>query len=253
MKDQTSWQNVGKWYNETVGKDGHYYHQTLIIPKVLHLLQIPENEPSSLLDLACGQGILSRKLPKKTLYVGVDNAASLLAAAKEYTNSPLHKFILHDLTKPLSIPQAPFSHATIILALQNIAEPLAVFKNAYQLLQKNAPLVIVLNHPCFRIPRQSSWKVDEEQKIQYRRIDRYMSPMKIPIQMHPGKGSTSPNTFSFHHPISDYTRWLAETGFTIELIEEWVSDKVSQGGSAKMENRCREEFPLFMTLLTRKK
>lgn len=249
----TAWQNVGKWYNESVGEEGHYYHQSIIIPNVIKLLNFPKNEPASLLDLACGQGVLSRHLPPNISYVGVDAAAPLIAAAKSYRHSETHQFVLADVTQKLPIKNVLFSHATIILALQNMDNPLAVFKNANQLLQADAPLILVLNHPCFRIPRQSSWKVDQENKIQYRRIDRYMSPMKIPIQTHPGKGNQSSQTVSFHHPLSDYSRWLKEAGFAIELIEEWCSNKVSEGGAAKMENRSRDEIPLFMMILARKK
>ncbi|MFS8563077.1 MAG: hypothetical protein LVR00_01585 [Rhabdochlamydiaceae bacterium] len=122
-------------------------------------------------------------------------------------------------------------------------------KNAHLLLKPQGKLLIVLNHPCFRIPRQSSWGVDEPKKLQYRRIDRYLSPLKIPIQTHPGKQHDSQETWSFHHPLSDYTRWLQEAGFTIEIIEEWISDKTSTGGHAKMENRSRAEFPLFLAIL----
>ena len=249
----TSWQNVGKWYNESVGEEGHYYHQSLIIPNVIKLLNFSENETTSLLDLACGQGVLSRHLPPSISYVGVDAAAQLIAAAKQYQQQSSHRFIQADVTQKLPFQPHIFSHASLILALQNIEDPLSVFKNASLHLQSGAPFAIVINHPCFRIPRQSSWKVDDENKIQYRRIDRYMSSMKIPIQTHPGKGKGSPQTWSFHHPLSDYSRWLKEAGFVVELIEEWCSNKVSEGRTAKMENRSRQEIPLFMALLVRKK
>lgn len=248
----TSWQKVGKWYNETVGEEGHYYHQSLIIPSVLKLFNFSPTESASVLDLACGQGVLSRHLPPRVSYLGVDAAAQLIAAAKQYNKQSSHRFIHADVTQKLPIQETLFSHASIILALQNIENPLAVFKNANHYLKSGAPFVIVLNHPCFRIPRQSSWKVDEENKIQYRRIDRYMSPMKIPIQTHPSKGNASSQTWTFHHSLSDYSRWLKEAGFTIELIEEWCSNKVSEGRAAKMENRSRQEIPLFMAIIARK-
>ena len=248
----TSWQKVGKWYNESVGEGGHYYHQSIIIPNVLKLLNFSDNKPSSLLDIACGQGVLSRHLPSHVSYTGVDAAHQLIEEAKKYNHKENHRFVHADATQKLPIKNTIFSHACIVLALQNIEKPEAVFQNVNALLELGGPLILVINHPCFRIPRQSSWKVDEEQKIQYRRIDRYMSSMKIPIQTHPGKGKNSPETWSFHHPLSSYSRWLKEAGFTIELIEEWCSDKVSEGGAAKMENRSRQEIPLFMGIVARK-
>ena len=249
---RTSWQPVGKWYNEKVGEEGHYYHQTVILPKVLQLFDFPKDRACSLVDFACGQGVLSRHLPSHVTYTGIDASASLIAAAKRYDSKPSHTFIQADITQKLPLGPRLFSHASIILAIQNIDSPLAFFENAFAHLEKGAPLIIVMNHPCFRIPRQSSWKTDTENKIQYRRIDRYMSSMNIPIQAHPSQGKDSSQTWSFHHPLSFYSQALKKAGFVIELIDEWCSNKRSEGSAAKMENRSREEIPLFMAILARK-
>jgi len=252
-RSSTAWQAASKWYNESVGEQGHYYHQAFIIKNTLKLLQFSQTEPGYLLDLACGQGVLSRHLPAHISYIGVDAAADLIKAARRFKHPASHEFIHGDVTQPLKLQKNLFTHATLILALQNIEDALSVFKNATQLLVKEGLFVIVINHPHFRIPRQSSWKIDEGNKIQYRRIDRYMSPMKIPIQTHPSQGEKSVQTWSFHHSLADYSRWLFDAGFSIELIEEWCSDKTSEGKMAKMENRSREEFPLFMAIVAQKK
>lgn len=250
----SSWESVGDWYDRLVNAQGHYYHEHVILPKILKWIQNEKKSESALLDLACGQGILARHLPQKMPYVGIDASASLIRAAEKYEGkSTVHQFLTSDVTQPLPLEKKNFSHATIILALQNIATPLPVLKNASAHLQKKGQLVIVLNHPCFRIPRQSSWQIDPTKKLQFRRIDRYFSPMEIPIQMHPSKQGTSAQTWSFHHPLSAYSAWLKEAGFTIELIEEWCSDKTSTGKNATMENRSRKEFPLFLTFFARKK
>lgn len=251
-KSQTSWDEAGKWYHQIVGDEGHHYHQTVIIPQVLKLLSLGPDKNHCLLDLACGQGVLSRHLPPSVSYLGIDLAASLIQAAKKLNRNPLHQFLHADVTQPIPGLSKTFTHGSIILALQNIEFPLQVLKNASRCLVDGAPFIIVLNHPCFRIPRQSSWKIAEDNKIQFRRIDRYMSSMKIPIQTHPGQGKDSAQTWSFHHPLSQYTHWLKEAGFLIESIDEWCSNKTSQGKSAKMENRSRSEIPLFMSILSRK-
>ncbi len=247
-KNSTDWENVGKWYNQIVGTHGHHYHQSIVIPGVLKLLNLVEGKTVNLLDLACGQGVLSRHLPAAASYVGVDAAAQLIKAAQSYQHKRPCKFVHADVIKPLALPPESFSHATLILAAQNIEFPLKVFENAFKYLQSKGTFVVVINHPCFRIPRQSSWQVDQANKMQFRRINRYMSNMKIPIQTHPSQGQNSPQTWSFHHPLMDYSRWLHEAGFVINLIEEWCSDKTSEGGAAKMENRSREEIPMFMAI-----
>jgi ubiquinone/menaquinone biosynthesis C-methylase UbiE len=247
----TSWQSVEKWYDTTVGEAGHYYHQHVVIPGVLKLLSLKDAE-ASVLDLACGQGILGRQLSSKIHYVGLDIAPSFIKAARNYDKNPKHQYLVADVTNPLPLKNQTFSHTALILAVQNIEFPDKAFRHAAQHLELNGSFIIVLNHPCFRIPRQSSWGIDESNKLQYRRINRYMSPLKIPLHAHPSQGEHSASTWSFHHPLSAYTHWLKEAGFTIELMEEWISDKTSTGKAARMENRSRDEFPLFLAILARK-
>lgn len=240
----TSWEPIEKWYHGIVGEEGHYYHRQIIIPGILRLME----KPTSVLDLACGTGVLGRHIPEKVEYCGVDAAPSLIKAAKAANRFPHHEYVVADITKPLKLKKNDYSHAAIILAVQNLESPEGAFRNAQKHLALGGKLLLVLNHPCFRIPRQSSWGIDEDKKLQYRRIDRYLSPMNIPIKTHPGKAQDAQESLSFHHPLSDYSRWLYEAGFAIELMEEWCSDKVSTGKAAKMENRSREEFPLFLTI-----
>lgn len=250
-QQKTSWESSAKWYDEAVGEKGHYYHEHVIIPKLLQLMELSKTERPKILDIACGQGILARHIPDGIPYLGIDISASLIRSAKERADKKNHQFLVQDATKKMTLPDRDFTHAAIILALQNIAEPLQVLKNGAHHLAPGGKLFIVLNHPCFRIPRQSSWGIDEPKKLQYRRVDSYLTSLKIPIQTHPGKREEV-QTLTFHHPLSAFTKWLKEAGFVVLEIEEWISDKKSEGGRAKMENRAREEFPLFMTLVCQK-
>jgi ubiquinone/menaquinone biosynthesis C-methylase UbiE len=240
----TSWESSSRWYDSIVGEKGHYYHEHLIFPNSLRLLNLKQGD--SLIDLGCGQGVLCGQLPKQVTYTGVDASPSLIKKAKERFKG---HFVVADLTKPLDL--SGFSHATMMLVLQNIEEPEKALQNGAKTLKPGGKFLLVLNHPCFRIPRQSSWGIDPSKQLQYRRIDLYMTPLKIPIQTHPGKEDSS-QTISFHQPLSSYTAALAKAGFVIEQIEEWASDKKSTGGKARMENRSRKEFPLFLAILARR-
>ena len=249
-KTKSSWEDVNKWYHTQVGEEGHYYHKNVILPAILPYFS-GEGE-LSLLDLGCGQGILARALPPNFHYVGIDAAPSLIQAAKSLNKKLKAQFIAADATKKLPISKTDFSHAAIILALQNMEHQDKAISNAASHLRPGGKLLIVLNHPCYRIPRQSSWGVDEQKKMQFRRVEKYMSAIKIPIQMHPGKKEKSEETWSFHHPLSAYSLWLKQAGMVIEEIQELCSDKESTGKAAKMENRSREEIPLFLVLCASK-
>jgi len=248
-KPNTSWQNVAKWYKKAVGDNGLYFHQNLILPKSIELLCLKKGD--SIIDFACGQGILNKYIPKEMYYQGVDISEDLIRYARNENKSNFSKFDIGDITKELKIKKNDFTHAVIILALQNVEDYEKVFQNVFSRLRSNGKFLIVINHPYFRIPRQTSWQIDNAKKSQYRRVDRYLTPLKIPINMNPGSFKTK-MTWSFHYPLQDYVNGLSKNGFMIEKIEEWVSPKTSVGKSSKMENRARSEFPLFMAILARK-
>jgi ubiquinone/menaquinone biosynthesis C-methylase UbiE len=240
---ESSFEKVKDWYGTLVGKKGHYYHQSVIFPRLKKWFQLTASD--SIIDFGCGQGVLARELGKKCYYLGLDASASLIREAKKNNKSKEHFFAVQDLTEPFSFEKKDFSHGFFLLSLQNMAKPEVAISNASKHIKKMGRCVFVINHPCFRIPRQSDWGVDETQKLLYRRVNRYMTPMEIPIQI--GKGQ---KTFSYHFSFSDLSDMLNKGGFVIEKIEEWCSDKKSSGAKAKMENRARKEFPLFCAIST---
>lgn len=245
-----SWENSSNWYDLIVGKEGHYYHKRVIFPLLLGLMnEIPYKK---VLDLACGQGVLSRVLPDNISYVGVDLAKSLIQAAKDYKKNKNHQFFVADVEKKLPVSERDFDYVTMILALQNVEKRDKVIQNAFTFLKKGGKFFLVINHPSFRIPRQSNWIFDEQKKCQSRSVDSYMTEQKIPIKMHPSK-KNSQITFSYHFPLSSLINALFKGGFVVEKIEEMCSDKKSTGKKAKMENRARKEFPLFLLIVAKKR
>src|SRR3989338_6103665 len=243
-KRNTSWEKSSKWYNKLVGGEGHYYHQNLILPGVLRLFDLKKD--SSVIDFGCGQGVLARQLPKEVYYQGVDLSRSLISAAQKEDRNSNHHYIVADATVPMvqTNVRNDFTHAAAILSMQNMERPEGLIKNVAAHVRKGGKFVVVLNHPYFRIPRQSGWGTNPENKLQYRWVAKYMSEMKIPIQMHPGEQSKE-LTWSFHTPLSTYSKMFKESGLAIELIEEWVSDKKSTN---KAENVSKAEIPLFMAI-----
>jgi ubiquinone/menaquinone biosynthesis C-methylase UbiE len=248
-QNPTSWGQAGSWYDSIVGDKGHFYHREVILPNVLRLLSLHQGD--SLLDLGSGQGVLARAIPETASYVGIDIAQSLLQAARRRDTNPRHSYIKADITKPWpALKEAPFTHAACILVLQNVEHPEILFKQLSKVLKKGARAIFVINHPYFRIPRQSRWNLDEPTKTQTRELFSYMSPQRFPIITHPGKPQREEEkTWSFHVPLCEYTKMAHNQGFVIETIEEWCSPKTSTGGAAKRENRARNEFPLFMAIV----
>jgi hypothetical protein len=120
-----------------------------------------------------------------------------------------------------------------------------VLENAAYALRGGGIVAIVMTHPCFRIPRQSGWGYEKGRKLQYRRIDSYLTPLNIPMKQH--KRGT---TISFHRPLSAYINTLAACGFLVDRLDEITT---FQRGDNRAEQRANDEIPLFMALRARKR
>ena len=243
-KPTTDWGDVADWYDNLVGESGSEYHREVVLPGTLRLLNLHPGDQA--IDIACGQGVLCRILHEKGIAVtGVEAATELVKAARQRSGDAI-RYIVGDARDLSFLPADRFNAAACILAIQNIHPIAPVFAGAARILNPGGRFVVVMMHPCFRGPKETSWGWDEEQKVQYRRVDRYLTPRKSPIVTHPGKDAGQ-YTWSFHKPIGDYIKAARAAGLLIDAIEEWPSHKTSTSGPrAKAENLARKEIPMFM-------
>ena len=244
----TSWGSVSNWYDEHLqGKKT--YHETIIYPGLMR--RLGDVRGVRILDLACGQGIFSHKLALQGANViGVDLASELIDIAKKVGSEKHHPDFFaspsHDL---YMIKNATVDTIIISLALQNIERVKETFDECKRVLKKEGRMLLVLNHPSFRNPKESSWGYNEREKIQYRRIDSYLSESKIKIDMTPGSRTDKKFTYSFHRPLQFYSKFLEKAGFLIKRLEEWESDRESEPGVRQLaENKSRKEIPLFLLI-----
>ena len=250
MKSNTSWGNVAEWYDEMLETSEDSYQKNVILPNVLRILNIEKG--TRILDLACGQGFFSRAFADAGAQViGVDASPELIALAKKYANK---KIVYHiaPADKLDFFADKSFDAVVIILAIQNMKHMAHVFSVCSRVLVPSGKLVIVMNHPAFRIPKRSSWGWDAVHRAQYRRVDGYLTESAVSIDMHPGKESRETTT-SFHRPLQVYVNALAKNDFAVTRMEEWISHRQSQKGPRQIpENQSRKEIPLFLMIEARK-
>jgi ubiquinone/menaquinone biosynthesis C-methylase UbiE len=165
----TDWGGVAEWYDRLVGDEGSEYHREVVLPGVLRLLSLPTG--SSVVDVACGQGVLARQLHERGLHVtGIDAAAELIRAARERGPAEV-KYHVADARDLSLLPDAAFDAAACVLAIQNIHPIQPVFEHVARVLKDRGRFVLVMMHPAFRGPKETSWGWDE-QGVQYRRVGR---------------------------------------------------------------------------------
>ena len=244
----TSWGGVAEWYDNYLETNKDSYQEMVIAPNMLRLLDIKKG--MRMLDVACGQGFFTRKFAAAGAnIVGADISKELTDQAKKRSpNIAFHASPAHLL--PFA-KDASVDAVTIILAIQNIENITDVFKEINRVLVPGGRLLMVLNHPLYRVPKRSSWGFDEAAKVQFRRIDGYLSARTAPILMHPGQ-KESEATISYHRSLQDFFKALSKNGFAVSRLEEWISHKKSGAGPRQVaEDTARKEIPLFMMLEAR--
>jgi len=243
---KTDWQPVADWYDEHVGDAGGEYHREVVLPGTLKLLGGDALRGRRVLDVACGQGVLCRRLADVGARpVGVDAAEALITSARERGPGTYH---VGDARNLGFLEPGAFDAAACLLAVANLQPIRPAFEGVARALRGGGQFVMVTNHPAFRSPKETHWGWDDAGKVQYRRVDRYLTPRKSPITTHPGEPESG-YTWTFHRPIGTYVKALRQAGLLVDALEEWPSHKHSgPGPRQKAENTARKEIPLFLAI-----
>lgn len=245
---ETKWDNVASWYDNYLGGEDTYQSK-VIAPNLLRMLSVKKGE--SVLDLACGQGYFSRLVKDQGAGVtGVDLSEKLIKIAKE-KNSDID-FVVAS-AEDTKLKKDFFDKVFTVLAFENIKNIDETVGEIKRVLKNNGSFTLVMLHPAFRIPQYADWGFDQKKEIQYRRVDKYLSEIKINIELNPHKGSGKTISTTFHRSLQWYTKIFKKHGFVITSIEEWISHKKSQTGPRqKAEDTARKEFPMFISLELKK-
>ena len=247
--DEKGWDGVAGWYDKLVGADGSDYHRNVILPAAMNLLAVSEGE--AVLDLCCGQGVLVRHLLAAGAgrVLGIDASGKLIGAARQrYGGEKKSTFLRADACAPDKWADGSFDAAACVMAVHDVPDADGLMRNIAAALKPGGRAVIVMMHPCFRIPRESHWGWDADHKVQYRRLDRYGKVLEIGIQTRPGLG-TDEGTIFYHRPLAELITAMGEAGLGVTKCTELFSHRRSQiGPFSKAEHRAAEEFPLFLGL-----
>lgn len=245
----TSWGKVDDWYDDYV-EDPESYHQRVVEPNLVRILG--DVSGKNVLDLGCGQGYFCRLFSEKgAIMSGVDVSPELIEKANQRSNGAKIRYVVSPAEDLFSFANQSQDIVFSVLATQNMRELDRVIAEVKRTLKPDGRLILILNHPAFRVPQDSDWYYNPENKKQGRVVTRYMSEATVKIDMHPGSNKKT-FTYSFHRPLQVFVKWLAKNNLAITRLEEWISHKESANGPRKMaEDKARKEIPLFMCIEAR--
>jgi len=254
------WDHVAGWYDSLISQRGSDHHQKIILPGVMHLLDLQSNE--RVLDVACGQGVMSEYIAQHSdvdEVLGTDISDALIEAANTRATQRT-SYKVWDACNLSNLEHEPFDAATCIMAMMNIEHLESVFKGVFDRLKPGGRFVCVISHPSYRIAGGSAWgwTMDQRtgQQVQFRRVDQYLSEQSSTIVMNPGqvaKGQPAVTTVTHHRPVSSYINACGQSGLVVDAVEEWSSQRMSEPGPrAAAENQARREIPLFMAIRCKK-
>jgi ubiquinone/menaquinone biosynthesis C-methylase UbiE len=180
---------------------------------------------ASVLDVACGQGYVSRHLAERGVghVVGIDLSAELIEVAKTRTESSVVQFRVDDAQQLHTIDDGACDVVVSQLALMDIADHVAAFRSVRRVLRGGGLFVFSVLHPAlegapFQLPDAPRFLYDDTDTPIAYIVARYATEGF----WRSGGTGVRGRVGSHHRTVSTYINDLLRTGFVIEQAREPV-------------------------------
>ena len=220
--DTFGWDQMTDWLDARMGDEGDLWHRALIDPPLLRL--VGEASGMRLLDLACGNGYLSRRFARQGAAVtSVDANAPLIERARvREAQEPLGiSYHVADAAHLEMLKDGTFDLVVCNMALMDIENAAGAIQEIARVLQPEGRFVASLSHPCFAKVNTSGWAIELIHPIStiWRKMSHYreVTVADLPWQRVPGQVVY---THSYHRPLSWYFRTLRASGLVVASLEE---------------------------------
>jgi ubiquinone/menaquinone biosynthesis C-methylase UbiE len=151
-----SWSDIAGWYNDVIAA-GSGPHETAV-DCLLRL--VPPLEGTTVVDVACGQGLATRAVAAAGAkrVVGVDASEVMIEIARRHKttlNSGV-SYMVDDAQRLSGLEDASFDGATCQLGLMDIPDLAATLAALHRVIKPGGWFVFVIGHPCFLAPHAAS-------------------------------------------------------------------------------------------------
>jgi ubiquinone/menaquinone biosynthesis C-methylase UbiE len=220
-----AWNQNAVFWDERMG-EGNDFVEVLIWPATERLLQLQPGE--RVLDVACGNGLTSRRLAAMGAeVVAFDFAEEMIALARERTKTNVDRISYYvldatDESRLLALGERSFDAALCNMALFDIAEIRPLFCALARLLRPGRCFVFSAIHPCFNNPYMVHNAEVEDRDgeivtVYSVRVFGYMTPsMSLGAAI---AGQPKPQYY-FHRPLQMLLGAALDAGFVVDGLEE---------------------------------
>jgi ubiquinone/menaquinone biosynthesis C-methylase UbiE len=223
MNRPTAWDTMAAWLDEKHKDEGDLWHRALIDPPLLGLLGAVAGK--RVLEIACGNGYLARKLARLGARVtAIDASVGLIALAQQREDRDPLGIAYHvtDAARLDVLPDETFDVAVSNMALMDIEDADGAMREAARVLRMGGRFLASFSHPCFDVPGASAWAVErmDYTSTVWRKVSRYREVFQgwCPWRLQGPQGYH--RTPAYHRPLSWYFRALRRAGLVVTALEE---------------------------------
>jgi ubiquinone/menaquinone biosynthesis C-methylase UbiE len=216
------WDQMAEWWDEKLGDEGDLWHRTLIDPPLIRL--VDRVEGLRVLDLACGNGYLSRRFARQgAIVTGVDTNAPIIERARGREEQGPLGIAYHVADASHLDMFEDNSHDLVIcnMALMDIENAAGAIQEVARVLRKQGRFIASLSHPCFDKVNTSGWEIEQIYPTTtiWRKMSRYreIAADELPWLQIPGKVVS---TRAHHRPLSWYFHAFRDAGLVVANFEE---------------------------------
>lgn len=218
----SGWANMADWWNEKLGDEGDLWHRTLIDPPLIRL--VGEVSGLHVLDLACGNGYLSRRFAGQGAVVtGVDASTPVIEHARAREAQQRLGIIYHvvDAAHLELFAAETFDLVICNMALMDIEHAAEAIHEVGRVLRPQGRFIASICHPCFDKVNDSSWDIEYKypHTTIWRKMSRYRELAAADCLWKNDQGQEI-YTRAYHRPLSWYFHILRAAGLLVAALEE---------------------------------
>lgn len=244
---QRAWNTNARFWDQRMG-EGNDFFNILTWPAVERLLNARPRD--RILDVACGNGLTSRRLAQVGARVlAFDFSEEMIAAARERTHGLDIDYRVLDATDPVALAAlgaGTFDAALCNMGLMDLADLTPLMTALATLLRPGGRFVFSVMHPCFNNPTavQVAEQEDRQGEIVATysvKVSRYLTPYaRLGLAM---RDQPVPHPY-FHRPLQVLLGAGFAAGLVVDALEERAFPPESSTGNSPLSwSRHFSEIP----------